>query len=155
MVSGQAHASAPYRGTGSMIYPEGDLEYIWDGRGMTGAAAICEITEGTLRLSPRKGFRATLGWPEFTLDLATVDKVEELFKRNYRFRTADQATDGVCFHPIGSRENFRAALEQRGLKIVRLSWRERVRSERHLMWNQMRWGGRRRQSGSVVSRWPG
>ena len=132
-----------------MTYPEGDMRYIWDGRGTTGPAATCSITDGEIHLMPRTGFRRVLGWPELVIPASEVSAVERVLFGRYRIRSVNQSIDGACFRPIGSSDKawFELALARSGVPLETPSAREKWRWEGRMLWNQMRWGGRGRAPG--------
>ncbi len=130
-----------------MTYPESDMRYIWDGRGMRGPGATCLITDAEIRLLPRTIFRRVLGWPELVIPVSEVSAVERVLLGRYRFRSVNHAIDGACFRPSGNKVPFELALARTGLALetppARVTWRW----ERRMLWNQMRWGGRARAPG--------
>jgi len=128
-----------------MNYPEGELQYIWDGRGTVGASAECAITRGEVRLQPRKAIRTSLGWPAFVLPREEVRGVERMLFGRYRFRRDSEVLDGACFRPIGSKDAFLAALRQVGIPIKDRPLSDKLAFEFRRDWNQMRWGGRLRR----------
>jgi hypothetical protein len=134
-----------FRGTGSMNYPEGEMQYVWEGRGTAGSSADCLITADEIRLRPKKVFRAVQGWPEFVLKRDDIREVERMFFGRCRFRSERTAVDGACFRPIGGRQAFLAALDTLGIPVIEASTRDKVAFERRITWNQMRWGGRLRR----------
>ena len=104
-----------------MNYPEGEMRYIWDGRGTVGVSAECAITRGEIRLRPKKAIRESLGWPELALPRKEVRGVERMLFGRYRFRSDREVLDGACFRPIGSKDAF-------SLPCVR--WESRSQSPR-------------------------
>ena len=73
-----------------MAYPEGEMQYIWDGRGTIGASAACVITANEIQLKPRKVIGSVLGWPELVLPRKEIRGVEALFFSDYRFRLTSE-----------------------------------------------------------------
>lgn len=136
-----------FTGSGSMTYPESDLRWIWDGRGMRGPGATCSITDTEIRLLPRTIFRHVLGWPELVIPLSEVSGVERVLRSRYRFRSANRTIDGACFRPSGNKGPFELAIARTGLALKTPPAREKWRWERRTLWNQMRWGGRGRAPG--------
>ena len=100
-----------------MTYPEGEMRYIWEGRGTRGSAADCLITAEEIRLRPKKVFRAVLGWPELVLARENIRAVERMFFGGYRFRSDSKLLDGACFQPIGRGQAFLAALNTLGIPV--------------------------------------
>jgi hypothetical protein len=133
-----------YAGSGALTYPEGALEYIWDGRGMNGPGADCIVDAARIQLKPKKVIRKFFGWPEILLPVEEIDVVERLFNKRFRFRMRESLLDGACFRPTGSEAKFAAALHAAGLSISRPPWRYKAQVELRIVWNQMRWGGRKR-----------
>jgi hypothetical protein len=136
-----------FTGAGSMTYPQGDLRYIWDGRGTIGLTATCSITDAEIRIVPNSFIRRTVGWPELLIPVSEVSVVQRVLFGRYRFRSLNQRFDGACFRPIGNRRDFELAVERTGLPIETPPRLERWRWERRMTWNQMRWGGRARAPG--------
>jgi hypothetical protein len=145
-VSG-VHRRARFSATGAMNYPEGEMKFIWDGRGTRGPSASCRFTDEEIRMSPIKVFRTLLGWPELVLPRQEIELVEQLFLGRYRFRVTDHLLDGACFRSTGdaARREFLAGLEAWQIPIVQIDRREKFRFERRTLWNQVRWGGRLRR----------
>jgi hypothetical protein len=129
--------ASSFTGAGAMTYPEGDLRYIWDGRGMRGAGATCSITDAEIRLLPRTIFRRVLGWPELVIPVREVNAVERLLFGRYRFRSLNYSIDGASFRPSGSKVRFERALGGSCLSIETPPAREKWRRERRILWNQM------------------
>jgi hypothetical protein len=143
--SSEEYEGLLFRGTGSMNYPEGEMRYIWDGRGTAGASAECFITGDGIRLRPRRAVRWSLGWPELVLPREEILGVERMFFGRNRFRSVSKALDGACFRPIGSAKEFLAALQRMGIPFSTPSRQEKLAFELRTNWNQMRWGGRLRR----------
>lgn len=125
-----------------MTYPEGALEFKWDGRGTTGPSAACSITSAEVRLKPKAAFRRFLGWPELVLPRPQIRRVERVLFGRYRFRLDNDRLDGACFRPIGSEQAFLSALSQLMIPITKLPRRQSLAFELRMAWNQVRWGGR-------------
>ncbi len=128
-----------------MAYPEGEMQYIWDGRGTRGPSADCVITADEIRLQPKKVIGLVFGLPELELPRKEIRGVEALFLSNYRFRLRSELLDGACFRPIGSKQAFLAALNQLNIPVIQLSRTDKLALELRTFWNQMRWGGRLRR----------
>src|SRR6266545_951197 len=131
-----------FHASGSMTYPEGALEFRWDGRGTTGRSADCLITTAEVRLKPKAAIRRILGWPELVLPGPQIRRVEKVLFGRYRFRLDDELLDGACFRPIGSEDGFLSALSQLKIPIMQLPKRQALIFEFRMAWNQIRWGGR-------------
>jgi hypothetical protein len=131
-----------FQGRGSMTYPEGALEFRWDGRGTTGPSAECLITSVEVRLKPKVAIRRILGWPELVLPRPQIRRVEKVLFGRYRFRLDNELLDGACFRPIGSEDGFLAALSQLRIPVIELPKEQRLAFELRKAWNQIRWGGR-------------
>lgn len=127
-----------------MNYPEGEMRYVWEGRGTRGAAD-CLITEDEIRLRPKEVFRAVLGWPELVLAREDIREAERMFSGRYRFGSDSKLLDGACFRPIGRAQAFLAALDTLGIPVRRVSRKDKLALELRTIWNQMRWGGRLRR----------
>jgi hypothetical protein len=127
-----------------MNYPEGEMRYIWEGRGTRGPSAECLITAEEIRLRPKKVFRVVQGWPELVLARKDIRAAERMFSR-YRFRGDNKLLDGACFRPTGGRQAFLIALDTLGIPVRQVSWRDKLAFEWRTIWNQMRWGGRLRR----------
>jgi hypothetical protein len=140
-----------YAGSGALTYPEGALEYIWDGRGMNGPGADCIVDAAGIQLKPKKVISKLFGWPEILLPVEKIDVVERLFNKRFRFRMRDSLLDGACFRPTGSEAEFAAALQAVGLSISRPPWKYRAQVELRMIWNQTRWGGRKRRREPAAS----
>ena len=134
--------STRFSASGAMNYPEGEMKFIWDGRGTRGPSASCRFTDDAVCISPSRIFRSLLGWPELVLPRGKIERVERMFWGRYRFRVNDQLLDGACFQPISTRRKFLAGLEALQIPVVQIERREKLRFERRTLWNQVRWGGR-------------
>jgi hypothetical protein len=127
-----------------MTYPEGDMKYVWDGRGTVGSAATCSMTREEIVFSVRKMFRWFGDWPDVTIPTADVRVAERLWFGRCRFQSANRLIDGACFRPIGHREAFEVGLTRAAVPVVELSRRQKLRHEARSLWNQVRSGGRSR-----------
>jgi len=128
-----------------MNYPEGEMRYVWEGRGSRGPSADCLITADEIRLRPKRVFRAVLGYPELVLARKDIRATERMFFGRYRFRSDSKLLDAACFRPIGGREAFLTALDTLGIPVRRVSRKDKLAFELKTFWNQMRWGGRLRR----------
>jgi hypothetical protein len=128
-----------------MTYPEGEMEYIWEGRGSRGPAARCLVTEDGIRMRLKRMFRILTNMPELVLPRGEIRAAEVMFSGRYRFRSDNSLLDGACFRPTGGGQAFRAALDALGIPVRRASVKEKLAFERRVLWNQMRWGGRLRR----------
>jgi hypothetical protein len=132
-----------------MTYPEGEMRYVWDGRGMKGPGATCSISSTAIALLPRWVFRRFLGWPEIVIPPADVTVVERLLFGRYRFRSCKRLIDGACFRPTRGGDVFESGLLEAGLWVVEIQREQKLRWELRMLWNQMRWGGRVRARGRL------
>jgi hypothetical protein len=130
-----------------MTYPEGEMRYVWDGRGVSGPGATCSITDGEVRLRPRTAFGRLLGWPELVIPVSEISAVERVLFGRYRFRSVNRSIDGACFRPIGNKVPFDVALAGTGVSLEAPPALEKWRWEGRMLWNQVRWGGRFRAPG--------
>jgi hypothetical protein len=131
--------------SGSMNYPEGQMKYIWDGRGTRGPSAHCSLNEAEVRIAPLRVFERVLGWPDIVVRRQEIRHAERLFAGRIRFRSSNTMLDGACFRPYGSSQEFAIALADLGIAVEQPSWRTRLRAEVRMLWNQVRWGGRLRR----------
>jgi hypothetical protein len=126
-----------FRGSGSMMYPEGELKNTWDGLGTAGPAAECLISETEVRLRPKKVIRAIFEWPELVLPRDEIRGVEKGLFGRFRFRSDNKLLDGACFSPVASRAAFVASLNALGIPHIDLSRRERIALELSTIRNAM------------------
>lgn len=135
-----------FTASGAMNYPDGAMKFIWDGRGTRGPSASCEFAEDGVRIRPVKPIRSVVDWPELLLPREEIELVERVFFGRYRFRVTSPQLNGACFRPTGNaRGRFLAGLEALQIPVVQTDSREKLRFERHTLWNQVRWGGRLRR----------
>jgi hypothetical protein len=127
-----------FLGEGSATYPEGELEYTWEGIGSAGPVFQCLVTRDEIRMRPRKAFRVLLDWPQLVLPREDIRAAEVVLSGRYRFRSDNRLLDGACFRPVGSGPAFRAALDVLGIPVRRASMKEKLAFERRVIWNQMR-----------------
>jgi len=128
-----------------MNYPDGEMRYIWEGRGSRGPSADCLITADEIRLRPKKVFRSLLGYPELVFAPADVRAAEAMFFGRCCFRSDSKLLDGACFRPIGGRQSFLTALNTLGIQVTPVASKEKLVFELRTFWKQMRWGGRLRR----------
>src|SRR6266508_906682 len=78
--------------------------------------------------------------------LFSLEGTLALFFGRHRYRSDNTLLDGACFRPIGqSKPDFLDALKTLGLPLIRPTKKEKLAFEFRNVWNQMRWGGRKRR----------